>query len=164
MTAEPERRPEQRRTMAFGLDRFTIAMAAGGLLLVAVALAVVLARPGESPPLDESRPAGVVHNYLLALQNDDPQTAYGYLTAEARAETPYERFAAQRRFHPTPAPRDRIIDEKIEGESARVTVQRTIPSGGIFPFTSDEYRSERTVVLRREEGRWKIAQSPLGLP
>jgi hypothetical protein len=42
-----------------------------------------------------------------------------------------------------------------------VTVRQTYPgSGGIFPFSSQEHTTERTVVLRRESGEWKLAPAP----
>src|SRR5687768_5038726 len=69
-----------------GLDRFTLGIAVGAIVLVALLCAVILTRPNESQPLDEAQPAGVVHNFYLARLRDDPKTAYGYLSTEAQAK------------------------------------------------------------------------------
>jgi hypothetical protein len=140
-----------------GLDRFTLAIAAGVALLIPLLFAIVLAQPRQAQPLDESRPAGVAHNYYLALSQGDLARAYGYLSAEARTTISYEQFAA--RVTETPERRGiRIDDERIEDGTGRVTVRTTyaVP-GGPFPFMSGERSVQRTVVLRREDGSWKIA-------
>jgi hypothetical protein len=144
-------------TSRFGLDRFTLLIALGALALVGLLLALVLLRPNDSQPMDESSPAGVVHNFYLALLNDDPARAYTYLSAEAQSKLSYEQFVQQRAGRGTP-PRLRIAEERTEGETARVTVSRTYGSrGGFFPFGPDEYTSTQTLVLRREGGAWKLA-------
>jgi hypothetical protein len=139
-----------------GLDRFTLGIAIGGVALVAVVFAVLLAQPKAAQPMDEARPAGVVHNYYLALLNDAPRRAYGYLSEEAQAKTPYDQFARQATTGR--AERIRVDDERIEDDTARVTVHLSYPRyGGIFPFSSHENTITRTVVLRREGGEWKLA-------
>jgi hypothetical protein len=144
----------------FGLDRFTLLIAGGALALVGLLLVIILAQPRNSEPLDESSPAGVVHNFYLALLHEDSLTAYSYLSAEARSTLPYEQFARQLPVRDVP-PRIRIIDERIDGDTARVTVRRTYPArGGFFPFGSGESSVEQTIVLRREEGVWKLAPGP----
>jgi hypothetical protein len=144
-------------TERLGLDRFTLAIAAGVALLIPLLFLVVLTQPRQAQPMDESRPAGVAHNYHLALTQGDLAKAYGYLSAEARSGISYEQFAA--RVTETPERRGiRIDDERIEDGTARVTVRTTYAApGGPFPFLSGERSVERTVVLRRQDGAWKIA-------
>jgi hypothetical protein len=134
----------------------------GALALVALLFAVVLSQPRESPPMDESRPAGVVHNYLLALLQDDPKRAYAYLAADAQARTPYEQFAT-RHARQTPRPRLTIDNERIEGDTARVAVRWSYPSGGPF-FGGGEITSQQTLVLKLEGGAWKLTEPPIVNP
>lgn len=149
------------RSGFLGLDRFTLGIALGAVALVALLCAVILTRPNDSQPLDEAQPAGVVHNFYLARLRNDPRTAYGYLSAEAQIKQPYERFAAM-----SPNQRSerrlRIDDERVEGETARVTVRWTTASGGFFPFSSNEYTNTQTIVLRREGEAWKLTQPIYG--
>jgi hypothetical protein len=152
----------------FGLDRFTLSIVLGTVTLVALLCSVILTRPNDSQPMDESRPAGVVHNFYLALLQNDPRTAYAYLSAEAQAKQPYERFATQPSSQRSER-RLRIDEERIEGEAgtaagdtARVTVRWTTASGGFFPFSSGEYTNTQTIVLRREGEAWKLAQPVYG--
>ena len=140
-----------------GLDRFTLGIVTGALALVGALFLIVLAQPDRIEPIDESRPAGVVHNFYLALLNDDPRKAYGYLSAEAQSKTPYEQFARQVSSNRS-GRRVRIDEERIEGDTARVTVRRTYSSDGdFFPFSSGEYTHEVIYVLRLEQGAWKLA-------
>ena len=42
-----------------------------------------------------------------------------------------------------------------------MTVSQTSGSRrGFFPFGSDEYTNQQTIVLRREAGAWKLAPGP----
>jgi hypothetical protein len=142
-----------------GLDRFSLTIALGALALVGVLLLLAVRQPTETQPLDESRPAGVVHNFYLALMNDEVRKAYDYLSVEAQSKTPYEQFVRQvSSGGDLSGRRLRIDEERIEGDTARVITRRTSPSGGgFFPFSSDEYTREVTHVLTFEQGAWKLA-------
>ncbi len=60
-------------------DKVLIAIVAGIVLLIVVALVVTLTRP-EPIYQAEDTPEGVAHNYLLALQKEEYERAYGYLS------------------------------------------------------------------------------------
>ncbi len=62
-----------------GTDRYLFGIAAGVVLLLVVAVAVVLLRPEPTYQADDS-PEDVAHNYLLALIKADYERAYGYLS------------------------------------------------------------------------------------
>jgi hypothetical protein len=146
------------------LDRFALAIGLGATALVALVFVLVLGLPNATP-MDESRPAGVTHNYYLALTENDLAKAYGYLSLEARRTLSYEQFAS--RVREWPERRGiRIDDERIDGDTATVTVRTTyaLPPGPL-PLTSGERSIKRTVVLRWEDGAWRIAppqSSPTG--
>jgi len=137
-----------------GLDRFTLGIGIAVAILVPLLFAVVLMQP-RATPMDESSPAGLTHNYYLAVQQDDLSKAYGYLSAETRSWLSYEQFIAQASSRPETRS-VRIQDERIEGDTVRVTVGLTLymPTG---PFSSGEVSQQRTLVLRREGDAWRIA-------
>ena len=143
-----------RARLPLGLDRFTLGIALAVALLVPLLFIFVLTQPKEAP-VDESTPGGVVHNYYLAVQQDDLQRAYAYLSADTRGWLTYEQFSAQVSARPQTRA-VRIVNERLEDGTARVAVTVTTyrPTG---PFSSGEYSAERTIVLRRESDSWRIA-------
>src|SRR3990172_7942266 len=62
-------------------DRILFAIVAGVIVLVVVAFVVAFTRP-EPAYQSEDSPEGITHNYLLALQQEDYERAYGYLSSE----------------------------------------------------------------------------------
>jgi len=66
-------------------DHFLIGILAGILLLVAITVGLYFLRQGSQTYVSDSTPAGVVHNYGLALLNREYQKAYAYL-----ADKPYK--------------------------------------------------------------------------
>lgn len=64
-----------------GNDRFLMGIVVGVVLLVIISFAVVLWEPLPSYRPDDT-PEGVVHNYLLALQRQDYERAYSYLSPD----------------------------------------------------------------------------------
>jgi hypothetical protein len=137
-----------------GLDRFTLGIGITVAILVPLLFLLVFSQP-KATPMEESNPAGVAHNYYLAVQQDDLSKAYGYLSVETRGWLSYEQFTAQ--VSSRPETRSvRIQDERIEGDTARVTIGLTLymPTG---PFSSGEVSQQRSLVLRREGDVWRIA-------
>src|SRR5512134_2099174 len=72
-------------------DRFLTGILVGIAVLVVIALAVFFIRKDTQSYLSEDAPEGVVHNYVLAVLNDDYQKAYGYL-ADLENKPTYEQF------------------------------------------------------------------------
>lgn len=60
-------------------DMTLIGIVAGIVILVVAAVVVTLSRPEPTYQADDT-PAGVAHNYLLAVQKDDYERAYSYLS------------------------------------------------------------------------------------
>ncbi|HOF89582.1 MAG TPA: hypothetical protein PLZ36_15990, partial [Armatimonadota bacterium] len=60
-------------------DKWLIGIVIGAALLVCAAVAVTVLRPKPAYRADDT-PAGVTHNYLLALKQRDYARAYGYLS------------------------------------------------------------------------------------
>jgi hypothetical protein len=60
-------------------DRFLTGILIGIAVLVVIALVVFFLRQNSQSYISEESPEGVVHNYVLAVLNDDYEKAYDYL-------------------------------------------------------------------------------------
>jgi len=60
-------------------DKFLIGIVAAIVLIIIAALVITLAQP-EPTYMTEDTPEGVAHNYLVALNKEDYERAYGYLS------------------------------------------------------------------------------------
>ena len=68
-------------------DKMLVGIVAGIVLLVVVALVATLTRPPAEYQAEDS-PGGIVHNYLLALKQEDYQRAYRYLSPSIKCYPP----------------------------------------------------------------------------
>ena len=60
-------------------DKMLVGIVIGIILLVVVALVTTLAKPEPTYQTEES-PEGVAHNYILAIQKEEFERAYSYLS------------------------------------------------------------------------------------
>lgn len=143
-------------------DRFLLAIIAGVVLLVGVALAVALTRPAQSY-LPETSPGSVAHNYLLALKQRDDARAYSYLSPQlAGYPADLETFSADLDRYNWNFNRDAATialgDERISDERAVVSISEShFYEGGLF--NSNQYTNSFDITLRREDGAWKIVSA-----
>lgn len=141
-------------------DRFLTGILVGIGVLVALALILFFVRDRDIEYVDESTPAGVVQNYVLALQQRDYERAYSYIAGgenTATQELFLNHFAS---YGGDEVRRTTVeIGETLDFSENRATVQVVIirGSGGIF---DNVYRDTQSVNLRREEGEWKITAAP----
>ncbi len=139
-------------------DRFLIGIIIAVALLVVTSLVVFFVQKDDLSYIPDKTPEGVVHNYILALQQGDFEKAYGYL-AEKEDKPSYERFQQDIVANQT-GMRDtgiQINDVSILKDTAQVELTVIENSGG--PFLS-EYRYTETALLVEEEGNWKLLQMP----
>lgn len=144
-------------------DKFLIGIVVGIVLLVIAAFVVTLTRP-EPTYQAEDTPEGVAHNYLLALQEEDYQRAYGYLSPTLKGyPVSAETFAADVEDFPWQFRMD--TDTALAVESARVTGNRAVVKvresrfyGGVL-FDSGQTTAVFEMELELEEGEWKIVDA-----
>ena len=142
-------------------DRFLIGILAGIGVLITAALVVFFIRQGDGQTYtQEDTPDGVVHNYVLALQQGDYQKAYGYLADEEGKPV----FGDFRSFFSTDynGPENSGIqitgwDEDLDN-TAWVDVTTVHISPGPFSGVG-RYNSVATLV-KNEKGNWKIKSMP----
>jgi len=140
------------------LDRFLTGILIGIAVLVVIALAVFFSRSDAQTYVSEDTPEGVVHNYVVAVLNQDYEKAYGYL-ADLEHKPSYEEFRdafLKGIVNPDNAAVD-IGASEINGDTASVEVALIYnPSD---PFSTG-YRDVQRAILVRQGGKWKISSMP----
>ena len=144
-------------------DKFLIGIVAGIVLLIVAAFVVTLTRP-EPTYQAEDTPEGVAHNYLLALQKEDFERAYGYLSPTLEGyPASAEKFAEHVQDYSWRFRLD--VDTTLAVESARVTGNRAVVKvresrfdGGDL-FDSSQSTNVFKMELQLESGEWKIVDA-----
>ena len=138
-------------------DRFLQAIIGLIALIVVAAVALYFIRSSPQTYLPEDDPAGVVHNYALALDQEDYERAYSYLAAGENKPSSAE-------FRTEFGPRDRldsfglqILDTEILDDEA--VVDLILIQGSSGPFESG-WRNNDTARLVLEGENWKITWMP----
>ncbi len=131
--------------------------AAIAVLVIASVLAAVLAGGGDAETFPEDSPEGVVQRYLQALQDDDFQTAYGYLGPALREGCTLEEFRYRTRWNSDE-------DHRVVLEGTEVLGGRTIVMVRVSqvrtdaPFAPSESSYQREYTLERQEGAWRFTE------
>lgn len=139
-------------------DRFLTGILIGIGVLIAAALVVFFTRQDTVTYASEDAPAGVVHNYVLAVLNKDYEKAYGYL-AELDHKPTFEEFRqafAVGRLNPG-TNGIKIGNADIAGDAASVEVSMVNTPGDPF---STGYNDVGSAQLVRQNGAWKISSMP----
>jgi hypothetical protein len=147
-----------------GTDKFLIGIVTGVVILVGAALAIALLRPNQPSYQPDDTPEGVAHNYLLALQLEEYERAYSYLSPTLPGYSndveAFERDVDSNRWsfgsYDNVSPAVESVD--VSGDRAKVVVRKaTFYRGGLFD--SGQYTSTFDMTLHREKGVWKITDA-----
>ncbi len=143
-------------------DKFLIAIVAGIVVLVIVALVTVLLRtPNNEEYIADNTPEGVVHNYFLALQRQDYEKAYSYLADDLQAKPTLDEFTRELDYTSSSEVTLQIYETRLGDVHTQVDISiTTYSSGGIFD--SGSYNTEDTVYLRAtgDGGEWRLIEFP----
>lgn len=150
-----------------GNNKFLLSIVLGVLLLVGVTIVLILQRPAPTYQSGE-QPDGVAHNYLLALQQQEFERAYGYLSLTLKGHPlSVDRFSADVLDHPWDFKLDdntsvslAIDSVQVIGTEAVVSVrQTTFYQEGLLG--SNQYTTTFTMRLRlsRADETWKLIDS-----
>jgi hypothetical protein len=139
-------------------DRFLTGILIGIGILIVVALAVFFSRHDQASYVSDGTPDGVVHNYVLAVLNQDYEKAYGYL-ADLDHKPTFSEFRQ-------PFAVGRIGQQdigikvgraQVNGDSSAVEVTMVYSQGD--PFGS-ELNNAGSAQLLLQNGSWKISSLP----
>lgn len=144
-------------------DKFLIGIVAGIVALVIAAFVVTLTRP-EPTYQPEDTPKGVTHNYLLALQKEEYERAYGYLSPTldgypADVDEFIEAMADHSwRFRLDTDATLAVESDRVTGSRATVKVRESRFRGGGL-MDSSQSVTQFDMELQLEEGVWKIVDA-----
>ena len=139
-------------------DKFLTSILIGIGALILLALGLFFTRQDKRDYVADNAPAGVVHNYVLAILNRDYDKAYGYL-ADLEHKPTYEEFR-QSFFNGMVNPNNAGLEvgaAEINGDEAVVTV--TLFYSYNDPFSSG-YESTDHALLVEQNGAWKLSSMP----
>jgi hypothetical protein len=147
-------------------DKILVGIVGGIILLVVVAFAIALSKPKPTYQAEDT-PEGVAFNYLFALQQDDYERAYGYLSPSLQGY-PRDADAFADNIRDTSWQFSGLNDSSttlevdsvdINGARADVKIRETHFYEGDL-FNSGQYTNFFTITLRQDEnGQWKIVKS-----
>jgi len=144
-------------------DKFLIGIIVGIVVLIVVAFVLTMVQP-EPAYQAEDTPEGVTHNYLLALQNQDYDRAYEYLSPSLPNYPKdldafirdVERYDYQ--FRTNGGSTLSVQSSDIRGDRATVKVLESRFYGrGLFD-SSQEFNNFN-MNLKLENGDWKLISS-----
>jgi hypothetical protein len=134
----------------------------GIIVIATVVLVLIMPGEGDTPLLPEDTPEGTVQRYLRAVQTQDYEEAYGYLSQEAleeRYDDPFEWFdrqsyALERSDNGWKAT---LGEPSIVGNRAsiRVKIETFEPS---FPLSNPLHSRNYTFRLQRYGDDWLITE------
>ena len=130
-------------------------VAIGVLVVVAVVLVLTVGQP-DTALLPEGTPDGVVQRYLLALEAESYEEAYGYLHSTTRAETSYDSWGRPISWYEEkPGWKATLGESSVAGDVATVEVTHSLFRPG--DLLVDPVRTRQlTFHLEKEGASWGI--------
>lgn len=139
-------------------DRFLLAILTVIALLVFLALGLFFLRQANQQYGAEDTPAGVLRNYIIALQKEDYNRAYTYLAdKEGKPESAAFKRAFINRELDISTAAIQIGATDITGNSAEITLAVIRSGSGLF---NEGSRETQSALLLQVNGAWKISQMP----
>ncbi len=144
-------------------DRYLIGIVVGIGVLIVVAVGMFILRRDTQGYLSEETPDSVVHNFILALHQEDYNKAYGYLADEEDKPSMAEFLSVVSKGY------SNISDVSVQitgfdliqyedgSQGAVVDLETATTSSGPFDFG---YRSYDTALLVMQDNEWKIIAMP----
>ncbi len=141
-------------------DRFLTVILIVIALLVVASVSMFFLRQDGAGYLPEDTPEGIVHNYILAVQDGDYKRAYAYL-ADKEYKPTFDEFEEFYLFdqYGNGGAGIQIGETIIAMDTARVEVTvMENNSGGIFFDRYYDYVESARLV--KQEGKWKLINMP----
>lgn len=126
-----------------------------GTMVVLAAVVVVLSARRSTAQLEPGSPEATVQTYLTAVTAGDYATAAHQLDPAGACDVD----DLDRTGRPGSA-RAYLVGSRVEGDSADVTVEVTVPEGGGGPFDTTDYSETHLFRLTRSSGDWLLTGTP----
>ena len=140
-------------------DRFLIVILAVIALLAITALALFFTRQRAQVYLPDDTPAGVVHNYILALHEGDYERAYSYLK-EAAYKPSSDRFRRAYIMRELDISNAAVQIGETDRTDHEAVVRLVIIHSGFRPFENTWQETLNAMLVQDESGVWKISSLP----
>jgi len=142
-------------------DRFLMIILGVIGVLVVVAIGLFFIRRNTQTYKPDDTPEGVVHNYLLALNQENYEKAYSYLaTSDTKPDySEFERVMSQKRprLQQTSV---RILSAEIDENRATVELSTTREETNLFEQPRSYIQQAKLII---QDGVWKLTQMPYSL-
>ncbi len=144
-------------------DRFLIGILVGIGLLIVMVVGVFFMRQTSQDYIDDTTPDGVVHNFFLAIHQENYGRAIGYL-ADGENKPSMTEFRANllRDYDRSYVAGVQITGYEVvqnEDGNQEAVVDLLVSHAGRGPFDTG-YHSNETAILVEQDGRWKIKEMP----
>lgn len=139
---------------------FAFAIAIGVLVIVAVVLVLTMTGEGATNLLPEDTPEGTVQRYFLAIEAEDYEKAYSYLSPSTIAEE--SRYNSYEKWSQSFVQRQQknvwkatLGESSVTDDQARVAVTIDVFRPDT-PFTNPVRTRHYTFLLKKEGTSWSI--------
>ena len=139
-------------------DRFLTGILICIAVLIVVVITVFFLRRDSQTFIEEDTPQGVLHNYILALQQREYEKAYGYL-ADLDNKPEYESFRQEFMLNRMDPENTGLKVGDVDQQKDEAYVEIILIHIGSGPF-SDPYNYTEMASLVKQSGEWKIAYMP----
>lgn len=145
-------------------DRYLVGMLIGIGLLVITALLVFFIRQQNTGYSPEDTPEGVLHNYILAIEEGDYQRAYTYL-AEHQYKPNYDLFRktfTSQQLDPS-FTAVQIGDVSLSGDNEQAleaVIDLNLIQSSQGPFGDVYHNTGKAYLEMDASGEWKISNIP----
>lgn len=135
------------------------AVAVAVLVIASVAVALVADREPELRA--ESTPEGIVQRYLIAIDENETDAAYAYMSQRLKDGCSLQHFRDSIIWTREQDMRISLAGTETVGESREVTVRiRQVYVRGDVPFTPNESSYTQRFVLRQYDSAWRFYEPP----
>jgi hypothetical protein len=139
-------------------DKIFISIGVGIAVLIVVALIFALG-PSKNTYISDDTPEGVMHNYMLALQKEDYDRAYRYLSSDLlgypKNVAAFTRDVKDSYYFDLDSVTISVDAKEISGDEATVEVRAMrFYQGDVFDSGQRTY--EYDFILTKKAGAWRI--------
>ena len=140
-------------------DRFLMIILGGiGLLVISTILIFIIRRNSQAYG-PEDTPDGVLRNYILAISQEDYAKAYSYLP-DSETKPDYGKFQQRMRGKMSSIRHTALKIISVEASDSEAKINVVITREGSDPFFDNRYSTNQTVLLRLQDGAWKLTRIP----